>query len=65
MGQNLMAEKLDPKELVTFNELLMSNTYEQEALVIPSDLGSLFYTGETILAKIYLSLDKLSLEGNL
>jgi hypothetical protein len=63
MGQNLMAEKLDPKELVTFKEHLMSNTYEQEALVVPSDLGSLFYTGETILAKIYLSLDKLSLEG--
>lgn len=28
-----MAEKLDPKELVTFGELLMSNTIEQEALV--------------------------------
>jgi hypothetical protein len=28
-----MAEKLDPKELVTFGELLMSNTVEQEALV--------------------------------
>jgi hypothetical protein len=29
-----MAEKLDPKEVVSFKELLMSNTYEQEALVI-------------------------------
>lgn len=28
-----MAEKLNPKELVTFEELLMSNTIEQEALV--------------------------------
>ncbi|MFW9874927.1 MAG: hypothetical protein ACFFG0_17610 [Candidatus Thorarchaeota archaeon] len=28
-----MAEKLDPKELVTFKELLMSNVYEQEALI--------------------------------
>ncbi len=28
-----MSEKLDPKELVTFEELLMSNTIEQEALV--------------------------------
>jgi len=28
-----MAEKRDPKELVTFQELLMSNTIEQEALV--------------------------------
>ena len=28
-----MAEKLDHKELVTFGELLMSNTIEQEALV--------------------------------
>jgi len=28
-----MAEKLDPKELVTFGELLISNTIEQEALV--------------------------------
>lgn len=28
-----MAEKLDNKETVTFEELLMSNTIEQEALV--------------------------------
>lgn len=28
-----MAEKLDPKEIVTFEELLVSNTIEQEALV--------------------------------
>ncbi len=28
-----MSEKLDPKETVTFEELLMSNTIEQEALV--------------------------------
>jgi hypothetical protein len=28
-----MAEKLDPKEVVTFEELLMSNMYEQEALI--------------------------------
>lgn len=28
-----MAGKLDPKEYVTFQELLMSNTIEQEALV--------------------------------
>jgi len=28
-----MAEKLDREELVTFRELLMSNTVEQEALV--------------------------------
>ena len=28
-----MAKKLDPKELVTFKELLMSNMYEQEALI--------------------------------
>jgi len=28
-----MAEKLDPKELVDFKELLLSNIYEQEALV--------------------------------
>ena len=28
-----MADKLDPKETVTFEELLMSNTIEQEALV--------------------------------
>jgi len=27
-----MAGKLDPKELVSFRELLMSNTVEQEAL---------------------------------
>jgi hypothetical protein len=28
-----MAEKLDPKEVVDFKELLMSNIYEQEALI--------------------------------
>lgn len=28
-----MAEKLDQKEVVTFRELLLSNTIEQEALV--------------------------------
>ena len=28
-----MAEKLDPKEVVTFEELLMSNVYTQEALI--------------------------------
>jgi predicted transcriptional regulator len=28
-----MAERLDPKEVVTFRELLMSITIEQEALV--------------------------------
>ena len=32
-NKNLMAEKLDPKEIVTFEELLMSNVIEQEALV--------------------------------
>jgi len=28
-----MAEKLDPKETVSFEELLMSNVYTQEALI--------------------------------
>ena len=28
-----MAEKLNPKEVVTFEELLMSNMYEQEAII--------------------------------
>lgn len=28
-----MAEKLDSKELVNFKELLISNVYEQEALI--------------------------------
>ncbi len=28
-----MAEQIDPKEVVTFEELLMSNIYEQEALI--------------------------------
>lgn len=28
-----MAEKLDPKETVMFEELLMSNTFTQEALI--------------------------------
>lgn len=29
----IMAEKLDPKGTVTFEELLMSNVYTQEALI--------------------------------
>ena len=28
-----MAKKLDQKEIVSFEEMLMSNTYEQEALI--------------------------------
>jgi hypothetical protein len=28
-----MADKLDPKETLTFEELLMSNVYTQEALI--------------------------------
>jgi len=28
-----LAEKLDPKEIVFFEELLMSNVYTQEALI--------------------------------
>jgi len=28
-----MAKKLDPKETVSFEELLINNTFEQEALV--------------------------------
>jgi hypothetical protein len=28
-----MTEKIDPKETVTFEELLMSNVYTQEALI--------------------------------
>jgi hypothetical protein len=28
-----MAERLDPKETVSFEELLMSNVYTQEALI--------------------------------
>jgi hypothetical protein len=31
--EKIMTEKLDPKELVSFKELLMSNVYEQEALI--------------------------------
>ena len=30
-----MAEKLDPKEIVTFKELLIANTIETEALAQP------------------------------
>jgi len=31
--EKLMAEKLDPKETVTFGELLMSNTCTQKTLI--------------------------------
>ena len=33
MRTGRMAEKPDPKEIVSFEELLMSNVYTQEALV--------------------------------
>ena len=33
IAQIFMAEKLDPKETVTFEELLMSNVYTQETLI--------------------------------
>jgi hypothetical protein len=33
-GAERIAEKLDPKEVVTFKELHLSNTFEQEALVL-------------------------------
>lgn len=32
-GNESMAEQLDPKETVSFEELLMSNVYTQEALI--------------------------------
>ena len=32
-GSETMAEKLDPKETVSFEEVLMSNVYTQEALI--------------------------------
>jgi hypothetical protein len=32
-GLNPMAEKLDPKEMVSFEEVLLSNVYTQEALI--------------------------------
>jgi hypothetical protein len=33
MTGGLMADKLDPKETVTFEQLLMGNTITQEALI--------------------------------
>jgi hypothetical protein len=33
-----MAEKLDPKEVVSFDELLMSEAIQSEALINPPDL---------------------------
>jgi hypothetical protein len=32
-NEDLMAEKLDPKEIVSFEELLVSSMFEQNALV--------------------------------
>jgi hypothetical protein len=32
-GSNPMAEKLNPKEVVSFEEVLLSNVYTQEALI--------------------------------
>jgi hypothetical protein len=32
-GSEIMAEKLDMKEIVSFEEILMSNVYTQEALI--------------------------------
>ncbi len=33
-GSSIMAEKLDPKELVTIEELAISNMWETSALVV-------------------------------
>jgi hypothetical protein len=41
-----MAEKLEPKEMVTFEELLMSNVYTLEALVNLLERKGLVSKGE-------------------
>jgi len=43
-----MAEKLDPKETVTFEELVMSNVYTQEALINFLEKKGLFTKEELI-----------------
>lgn len=43
-----MAEKLDPKELVSFDELLMSTVYTQEAIMNLLDKKGILKKSEVI-----------------
>ena len=44
----VMTEKIDPKETVTFEELLMSNVYVQEALINLLEKKGLIYKKELL-----------------
>jgi hypothetical protein len=43
-----MAEKLDPKETVSFEELLLSNVLQQEALINLLDKKGIIKKGEIL-----------------
>lgn len=43
-----MAEKLDPKQVVSFEELLMSNVYTQETLVNLLEKKGIITKGELL-----------------
>ncbi len=43
-----MAEKMDKREMVSFEELLISNMYEQEALVLLLEEKGILTRGEVL-----------------
>ncbi len=43
-----MAERMDKRELVSFEELLISNMYEQEALVLLLEEKGILTRGEVL-----------------
>ena len=43
-----MAEKMDKREMVSFEELLISNMYEQEALVLVLEEKGILTRGEVL-----------------
>jgi len=61
-GQNQMAEKLDPKELVKFKELLMSEVIQSEALINLLDRKNIISKKELLeeMKRIHIEISKPS-----
>ncbi len=46
--EGIMAERMDKQEVVSFEELLISNMYEQEALVLLLEEKGILTRGEVL-----------------